>query len=111
MTSGPPLNRLGVDGARQWSARVGRSPGPPDPALDVREATVPAAGLGAARLGAARLGAAGLGAAGLGAAALGAAGPVPVRVYRRTDVAQPPVVIFLHGGGWILGSLDSADDT
>jgi acetyl esterase len=86
MTSGPPLNRLGVDGARQWSARVGRSPGPPDPALDVREATVPAAGLGAA-------------------------GPVPVRVYRRTDVAQPPVVIFLHGGGWILGSLDSADDT
>jgi len=91
MTSGPPLNRLGVDGARQWSARVGRSPGPPDPALDVREATVPAAGLGAA--------------------GLGAAGPVPVRVYRRTDVAQPPVVIFLHGGGWILGSLDSADDT
>ena len=91
MTSGPPLNRLGVDGARQWSARVGRSPGPPNPALDVREATVPAAGLGAA--------------------GLGAAGPVPVRVYRRTDVAQAPVVIFLHGGGWILGSLDSADDT
>src|SRR5580693_8269301 len=101
MTSGPPLNRLGVDGARQWSARVGRSPGPPDPALDVREATVPAAGLGAA----------GLGAAGLGAAGLGAAGPVPVRVYQRADVTQPPVVIFLHGGGWILGSLDSADDT
>jgi acetyl esterase len=87
MTSGPPLNRLGVAGARQWSARVGRSPGPPDLALDVREATVPAAGGPAA------------------------AGPVPVRVYRRADVAQPPVVIFLHGGGWILGSLDSADDT
>jgi acetyl esterase len=91
MTSGPPLNRLGVDGARQWSARVGRSPGPPDPALDVRDATVPAAA---------------------GPAAAGrTAGPVPVRVYRRTDVTQAPVVIFLHGGGWILGSLDSADDT
>jgi acetyl esterase len=92
MTSGPPLNRLGVAGARQWSARVGRSPGPPDPALDVREATVPAAG-------------------GPAAGGPAAAGPVPVRVYRRADVAQPPVVIFLHGGGWILGSLDSADDT
>ena len=92
MTSGPPLNRLGVDGARQWSARVGRSPGPPDPALDVRDATVPAATVPAA-------------------AGPGTAGPVPVRVYRCADVTQAPVVIFLHGGGWILGSLDSADDT
>ncbi|MGH3205032.1 MAG: hypothetical protein ACRDP5_23730, partial [Streptosporangiaceae bacterium] len=57
MTSGPPLNRLGVEGARQWSARVSRSPGPPDPALDVREAIVPAAA-GPAAAGAAGAGAA-----------------------------------------------------
>ncbi|MGH3203094.1 MAG: alpha/beta hydrolase, partial [Streptosporangiaceae bacterium] len=56
-------------------------------------------------------GAAGAGAAGPASAGPGAAGPIPVRVYRRADVAQPPVVIFLHGGGWILGSLDSADGT
>lgn len=36
-------------------------------------------------------------------------GDVPVRVYR--DVEPPaPVLVFLHGGGWTLGTLDSADD-
>lgn len=36
-------------------------------------------------------------------------GEVPVRVYR--DAAPPaPVVVFYHGGGWTLGTLDSADD-
>ncbi len=39
----------------------------------------------------------------------GPAGEVPVRVYR--DVEPPaPVLVFLHGGGWTLGTLDSADD-
>jgi acetyl esterase len=38
-----------------------------------------------------------------------AAAEVPVRVYR--DAAPPaPVVVFAHGGGWTLGTLDSADD-
>lgn len=36
-------------------------------------------------------------------------GAVTVRVYR--DVEPPaPVVVFFHGGGWTLGTLDSADD-
>jgi acetyl esterase len=35
----------------------------------------------------------------------GAAASVPVRVYR--PVEQPtPVVIYLHGGGWVLGSVE-----
>jgi acetyl esterase len=37
---------------------------------------------------------------------------VPVRVYRaRTDpaAASPGSVVFLHGGAWIIGSLDSHD--
>lgn len=39
----------------------------------------------------------------------GPAGEVPVRVYR--DAEPPaPVLVFLHGGGWTLGTLDSADD-
>ncbi|OBB10598.1 lipase [Mycolicibacterium setense] len=43
----------------------------------------------------------------------GPAGPIPVRVYRppTADGATPPVVVFIHGGGWALGDLDSYDGT
>ncbi len=35
---------------------------------------------------------------------------VPVRIY-RPDVETPaPTLVFYHGGGWVLGTLDSADD-
>lgn len=37
-----------------------------------------------------------------------AIGPVPVRVYRPRRVSGP-VVLWIHGGGWIVGSLESAD--
>ncbi|ERH13658.1 MAG: esterase/lipase [halophilic archaeon J07HB67] len=42
---------------------------------------------------------------------LGFAGPggrVPVRVY-RPDETPAPTLVFCHGGGWQLGTLDSAD--
>ncbi|MBX3442939.1 MAG: alpha/beta hydrolase [Planctomyces sp.] len=43
----------------------------------------------------------------------GPAGPIPVRIYRTRaqESANPPqpVIVFFHGGGWILGSLDSHD--
>jgi acetyl esterase/lipase len=41
----------------------------------------------------------------------GPAGPIPIRIYRPpTDGgATPPVVVFLHGGGWSVGDLDSYD--
>ena len=33
-------------------------------------------------------------------------GPLPVRVYRPDGAAVPaPVVVFFHGGGWVLGSI------
>jgi len=39
-------------------------------------------------------------------------GQVPARVYRaRTDRPATGTVVYLHGGGWVLGSLDSADAT
>ncbi|BBX92930.1 alpha/beta hydrolase [Mycolicibacterium boenickei] len=43
----------------------------------------------------------------------GPAGPVPVRVYRppTADGTTLPVVVFIHGGGWALGDLDSYDGT
>ncbi|HST26221.1 MAG TPA: alpha/beta hydrolase [Gaiellaceae bacterium] len=36
----------------------------------------------------------------------GPAGPIPVRVYR--PVGEPaPVLLYFHGGGWVLGSLET----
>lgn len=37
-------------------------------------------------------------------------GEVPVRLYRPAgDNVRPPLLIFLHGGGWMFGDLDSHD--
>ncbi len=41
----------------------------------------------------------------------GDAGPLPVRLYHLPGVAAPmPVLVWLHGGGWVLGSIDSHDN-
>ncbi|MFC9972833.1 alpha/beta hydrolase [Spirillospora sp. NPDC127200] len=43
----------------------------------------------------------------------GPAGPLPVRVYRPgpagPDAAPPPLMVFFHGGGFVLCGLDSHD--
>jgi acetyl esterase len=41
----------------------------------------------------------------------GPAGPIPIRVYwpRVDGDAALPVVVFIHGGGWSVGDLDSYD--
>lgn len=40
----------------------------------------------------------------------GPAGDVPVRVYRPAGAAEPaPVVVYFHGGGWVLGSIATHD--
>jgi len=45
-------------------------------------------------------------------AAAGPAGPIPLRLYRGQDCATgrpQPALIFLHGGGWVIGDLESHD--
>ncbi|MGQ0824446.1 MAG: alpha/beta hydrolase [Actinomycetota bacterium] len=39
----------------------------------------------------------------------GPAGDIPVRVYRRADDVGMPILVWFHGGGWVIGSLDSHD--
>ncbi|MCU0312014.1 MAG: alpha/beta hydrolase [Acidimicrobiales bacterium] len=39
----------------------------------------------------------------------GPGGDLPIRVYRPSDESGLPVVVFYHGGGWVLGNLDSHD--
>jgi acetyl esterase len=35
-------------------------------------------------------------------------GQIPARLYRPVDT-RPPLVVYLHGGGWTVGSLESHD--
>lgn len=37
------------------------------------------------------------------------AGELPVRVYTPTAAALQPGVVYFHGGGWVVGNLDSHD--
>ena len=42
----------------------------------------------------------------------GPAGPIPVRVYSPLGVPldpAPPLIVYYHGGGWVVGSLTSHD--
>lgn len=40
----------------------------------------------------------------------GPGGPVPIRIYRPRGAAPLPSLLYLHGGGWVFGDLDSHDD-
>jgi acetyl esterase len=39
----------------------------------------------------------------------GPACPVPVRIYRPERVERPGTLLYVHGGGWVVGTLDTFD--
>jgi acetyl esterase len=40
----------------------------------------------------------------------GPGGPIPLRLYRNTLASDPaPVLVFYHGGGWVIGDLEVYD--
>jgi len=41
----------------------------------------------------------------------GPAGTIPARVYSPEADETPPVVVYYHGGGWVLGGLESHEGT
>jgi acetyl esterase len=41
----------------------------------------------------------------------GDGGLIPVRVYTPREASQLPAIVFFHGGGFVLGGLDSSDRT
>jgi acetyl esterase len=40
----------------------------------------------------------------------GPAGGIPARLYRPGKETAYPLFVYLHGGGWVIGNLDSADN-
>src|SRR2546423_1700434 len=47
----------------------------------------------------------------LDVSAPGDAGTIPLRAYVPEGSAPLPVVVFFHGGGWVIGSIESHDAT
>jgi acetyl esterase len=41
----------------------------------------------------------------------GPGGEIPVRIYHPSDQDHLPVLMWFHGGGWVLGTLDFAEAT
>lgn len=39
----------------------------------------------------------------------GPAGEIPIRIYRPEGTEPLPILVYFHGGGWVLGSLEVAD--
>ncbi|MGD0917190.1 MAG: alpha/beta hydrolase [Thermodesulfobacteriota bacterium] len=42
---------------------------------------------------------------------LGPAGDLPVRIYRPEGTGPFPMLIYFHGGGFVMGNLESHDPT
>lgn len=38
-------------------------------------------------------------------------GDIPIRVYTPTGDGPFPILVYLHGGGWVIGDLDTEDST
>jgi acetyl esterase len=39
----------------------------------------------------------------------GPAGPLRIRIYRPAAAGPAPLVVFFHGGGWVIGDIDTHD--
>jgi acetyl esterase len=77
---GPPAHEVPIAEARAaYVADTARLSGPGEPVAEVRDVAVPGPG-----------------------------SDIPVRVYRPSEAADG-VVVYLHGGGWAMGTLDSHD--
>jgi len=80
-TGAPPLHEMPVPEARQLMDSLRAMSPPGDPVAHVADRTVP-----------------------------GPAGDVPVRLYHPGG-GTPPLLVYFHGGGWVLGDLESHDGT
>jgi acetyl esterase len=78
----PPLHELSVAEARQVIVALFGTQGAPEPVGAVEEWTIPGAG-----------------------------GEMPTRIYIPYGTGPFPVLVYLHGGGWVIGDLEAYDAT
>lgn len=76
----PPLYRLSLDKARRTYRELTIPDEPVDDVASVTDRTIP-----------------------------GPAGELPIRIYAPTGDGPFPPLVFYHGGGWILGDLETHD--
>jgi len=77
---GPPLNELTPADARIAAQMLGSLSGTPEAVAKVEDRAIP-----------------------------GPAGPLPVRLYTPAGSGPFPVLVFFHGGGWVIGDLNTQD--
>ncbi|MCP4835935.1 MAG: alpha/beta hydrolase [Phycisphaera sp.] len=78
----PPLSELTPEDAREWSRRTCVAPDPPRGVASVRTDSVP-----------------------------GGEDDLEVRIYHPAPGERRPLLVHFHGGGWVLGGLEEADET
>jgi acetyl esterase len=79
---GPELHTLPVPEARQAMAALAELQGPAPDVANVENRRIPGPG-----------------------------GEIPVRIYTPAGSGPFPVLVFLHGGGWVIGDLETHDGT
>jgi acetyl esterase len=76
----PPLSDQSPEEARAGFAALAAVGGPPEEPVPTEDRTLP-----------------------------GPNGEIPVRIYRPAGPAPLPVVVYFHGGGWVIGDIASHD--
>jgi acetyl esterase len=77
---GPPINELSVAEARDASAALAAMQGSPEPVAGVQDRRLQGPG-----------------------------GDIPIRIYTPAGEGPLPVLLYFHGGGWVLGDIESSD--
>jgi acetyl esterase len=77
---GPPIHELSVNEARQNSAALAAMQGLLEPVGNVEDRTL-----------------------------TGPGGDIPVRIYVPFGKGPFPVLVYFHGGGWVIGDIESSD--
>ena len=77
-----PFETLTVAAARQQSLRLSKLLGPGEAVAHVEDRLLP-----------------------------GPSGDIPIRIYTPAGQGPFPVLVYYHGGGWVMGSIETADGT
>lgn len=79
---GPALNEMSPEEAREALAQLAELGGEPEPVGDITNRSIP-----------------------------GPNGDIPIRIYTPEGSGPFPALVYFHGGGWVVGDLETVDTT